>query len=349
MRILVYEFVTGGGYAGARVPASLAREGVAMRTALITDLAAIGEHEIVTATDSRFRRAVPAGVEQVVMDVARPASLGSLIERVDAVWLVAPETNRCLERLVARVERRGTLILGSSARAIGHASDKGRYPRRFARAGVRHPETVLLTSMTEARATVRRLGYPVVIKPRHGAGSRGVHIAHSARDLQRAARQIRRLQADDAALGRDAVEEFVVQRYVTGTPASVSLIADGHQAMALAVNAQRLKVSTDVSYRGGRTPLEHPFTGEAVDAALRACAAFPGLRGYIGVDLVLSDDGPVVIEVNPRLTTAYLGVRAALDENVAALAIDACHGILPQQPVVRRRVRFTTSGQVAAA
>ena len=107
--------------------------------------------------------------------------------------------------------------------------------------------------------------------------------------------------------------------------------------------------SSGFSYRGGRTPLIHPQAAAAVDAAIRTCAALPGLRGYVGVDLVLTDSGPVVIEVNARLTTAYLGVRAVLDENVAALALAACDGILPVRPVVQRRVRFTASGLVAAA
>ncbi len=142
---------------------------------------------------------------------------------------------------------------------------------------------------------------------------------------------------------------MVIQRYLPGTPASVSLLADGRRAVALAVSGQRVSASSGFSYRGGRTPLEHPQATAAVDAAIRACAAFPGLRGYVGVDVLLTEAGPLVIEVNPRLTTAYLGVRAVLDENVAKLAMVACDGVLPAPPVARRRVRFTVSGLVAAA
>ena len=54
MRILVHEFASGGGLAGRDVPASLGREGSAMLTALVADLAAIGCHEIVTTADPRF-------------------------------------------------------------------------------------------------------------------------------------------------------------------------------------------------------------------------------------------------------------------------------------------------------
>jgi predicted ATP-grasp superfamily ATP-dependent carboligase len=56
-----------------------------------------------------------------------------------------------------------------------------------------------------------------------------------------------------------------------------------------------------------------------------------------------------VIELNPRLTTAYLGVRAALEANVAALALEACAGRLPATPRARRTVRFTSAGRVVAA
>jgi predicted ATP-grasp superfamily ATP-dependent carboligase len=72
----------------------------------------------------------------------------------------------------------------------------------------------------------------------------------------------------------------------------------------------------------------------------------PGLRGYVGVDVMLSDAGAVVIEINPRLTTAYLGIRQAVRENVAELALAACAGVLPTPPVLRRSIRFSSDGRI---
>jgi predicted ATP-grasp superfamily ATP-dependent carboligase len=128
----------------------------------------------------------------------------------------------------------------------------------------------------------------------------------------------------------------------------VSLLADGHRAVPLAVNAQRVAAGAAFAYRGGSTPFDHPLAAAAADTATRTCAAIPGLRGYVGVDLVLTDAGPVVIEVNPRLTMAYLGVRAVLDGNLAALAMAACLGTLPAPPVVRRRARFSAAGLMSS-
>src|SRR2546425_87351 len=92
MRILVHEFFSGGGLAGRSVPASLAREGSAMLIALIADLAAIDGHQIVTTVDPRFPLSVPVGVDVITMSRARGTLLDTLISSVDAVWLVAPET-----------------------------------------------------------------------------------------------------------------------------------------------------------------------------------------------------------------------------------------------------------------
>jgi predicted ATP-grasp superfamily ATP-dependent carboligase len=341
MRILVFEFITGGGLAGRPVPRSLAREGLAMRTALVEDLAAIGCHGVVVTTDLRFARAAPRSVEVV------SGEIDALVDGCDAVWLVAPETNRCLERLTARIERSGKILLGPCASAVRRAADKSRLPGRLARIGIRHPETAVLSAGVSARTAAARIGYPVVIKPARGAGCSGVRLARHARDVALAMDHAHR--ADGSMPGRGSTGEggpLVMQQYVRGAAVSVSLVANGQRAVPLAVNAQRVTAAAGFSYRGGSTPCDHPQAAVAAEVASRTCAAFPGLRGYVGVDLVLTEAGPVVIEVNPRLTMAYVGMRAVFEENIASLALAACDGRLPARPVARGRARFSASGRV---
>ena len=345
MRILVHEFASGGGFAGRPVPASLACEGAAIRAGLIADLTALGCHRIVATADPRFPLTPGARVEVVPVAAGRPALSGDLIASVDAVWLVAPEIDRCLERLAATVERRRTRLLGPGAAAIERASDKASLSRRLLRCGVPHPATRVLRRDADAARAARTLGYPVVVKPARGAGCIGVSLARDARELDEA-----------IAIARHrAPGPLLLQRYVPGVAASVSLLCNGRRAVALSVNAQAVRPSPRFSYRGGRTPIAHPLASRAVDVALHTCRALPGLRGYIGVDVVLTESEAIVIEVNPRLTTAYLGVRAALNSgngglgaNLAGMVIATCEGQLPASPPLLRRVRFTSAGRITS-
>ena len=370
MRILVYEFASGGGFAGRPVVASLAREGRAMRDALVEDLALIGRHEIVMTTDPRFAQGAPPGVAVVPIGPRRALLPDDLLSSVDAVWLIAPETDGCLERLALSVERKGKTLFGPGSSAIRCASDKERLPRRLARCGVAHPQTHPLRAGESAAAIAERLGYPIVVKPRLGAGCEGVRLARDRRELataiQNAAhsqmwrrasalrsrspeglRHDSHLKNSLAPCGHDY--RILLQQYVRGVAASVSLISDGRRAVALSVNAQAVRASPAFSYRGGCTPLDHPLAGRAIEAAIRTCEALPNLRGYVGIDLVLTDAEAIVIEVNPRLTTAYLGVRSAMNgENIAAMAIDACRGKLPTPPRIGKSVQFTSSGRVVS-
>ena len=342
MQILLYEYASGGGLAGEPVPPSLGREGSAMRDALAADLAR-GNHRVLLPVDSRFPSRSRAGIETVEVEGPDPAGarLDRWIASSNAVWLIAPETGRCLERLAARVEAHGVALAGSGARAIARAADKGALASRFVRRGIPMPETRLVRRTTPSaslRSAALAVGYPVIVKPRYGAGSQGVVRVSNPAMLEAAV---------EAAGAINARATVILQQYIRGTAASVSVLANGSEACVLAVNGQAVSRARGFAYQGGVTPLEHSQVERATAMALAALQVLPGLRGYIGVDMVLSREGPVVIEVNPRLTTSYLGIRRSIRENVAQLGLAAAlDGDLPPAVRQQRRVRFDAVGRI---
>ena len=117
----------------------------------------------------------------------------------------------------------------------------------------------------------------------------------------------------------------MAQPWIEGVPLSLSLLCHQRAARLLSCNRQEIAV------REGRLSLDGLLVNAVPDAdgryaalANRIAAAIPGLWGYAGVDLIDAPDGPVVLEVNPRLTTSYCGLRRALGVNVGALVAGRC-------------------------
>ena len=70
----------------------------------------------------------------------------------------------------------------------------------------------------------------------------------------------------------------------------------------------------------------------------------PGLQGYVGVDLVLGEETCWLIEINPRPTTSYVGLRRVIDLNMAAAIWHACRRRLPARRGGRAAARGVRKG-----
>jgi tyramine---L-glutamate ligase len=303
VRIFVYEHVTGGGMADAPLPPGLLHEGELMLRTLLEELAACPGVELLTTRDARLP-AIP-GVESLCVPSAseRGAVFAGGASAADAVWPTAPETGGALEQLATEVERLGKVLLGCRPSAVHVAASKRRTARALAAAGI----PVVPTFTADALVPDRSGRW--ITKPDDGAGSEDTVMAE---DWPAA---LERLGADPARL--------VAQPWLDGESLSLSMLCADGQGLLLSCNRQRVRIS------GGRVtlaglevnvPIERLEELEAL--ASRVAKAVPGLWGYVGVDFVMNDRGPVVLEINPRLTTSYCGLGRALGINVAAMVLD---------------------------
>ena len=328
MRVFVSEFVCGGGWPGASLETSLAREGQAMLAALIEDVAKISGCEVVTTWGVRLGPCPLRDCEvRLINSVGdEPLQFRELIRDSDACWIIAPETNgellkRTLQfRLVNETEpprsspRR---FLGASDRAVMLASDKLPLATWFHERSIPTPET-LPFNPADRQSEVRWSG-PTIIKRRDGAGSQDMFLVREGFDLWNARHELGRLNEP---------ETFIQQPFIAGTALSVTLLIaeDGSVLDVFPVAEQHFSEDGHFKYRGGRMPADiSPESALAVQQlAERACRAVPGLTGYVGCDIVLPHGGePVLIEINPRLTSSYLGYRQLTDDNIPARLLDA--------------------------
>jgi predicted ATP-grasp superfamily ATP-dependent carboligase len=303
VRIFVYEHVTGGGMVGAPFPPGLVHEGELMLRTLLADLAACPGVELLCSRDTRLPPidgiesiAVGPGDDPFVAFARGAAS-------ADAVWPTAPETGRALERLSVQVEQLGKTLLGCRPAAVQIAASKRMTAETLSAAGI-----PVVPTVTAGAATPIWSGRWVT-KPDDGAGAEDTYLAD---DWAAAAG---RLGADPGRL--------VAQPWLEGPSISLSMLCAEGEALLLSCNRQRLRISDGQVALAG-LEVNARIEGSAAFAGLarRIAQAIPGLWGYVGVDLVLTEHGPVVLEVNPRLTTSYCGLGRALGINVAAMVLD---------------------------
>jgi tyramine---L-glutamate ligase len=299
-------------------------EGYAMLRGVSADFKASG-HEVAVLLDERIAELnAPLEADSVLpvksCGVAELA-FKAAAQEAEAVLVVAPEADGILQSLVETVEDASALSLNCLASAIGKASNKLALISEARQLGLHVPRTVLLDAangIDEVEAEARReLEYPFVAKPLWGAGCSGVNLVRNKGHLSM---YLQRLMSE--GLGA----RFVAQEFVEGVAASVSLIAARDKAFTVSLNGQNVVLSTpesSSSYAGGAIPLEHPLTLEAFTAAEKLVSSQCGFRGYVGVDMILTEDEPVVVEVNPRLTTSYVGLRKVAPFNVAQAMLNA--------------------------
>lgn len=322
MKIFVHECITAGGLGEGPVPATLVAEGRMMLEALLADLLDLQEHRLVVQVDRRYLPQLRPRADLQIVDSSDNYSqcLRQMVEEAEAAFLIAPETDGRLEAITTVVEGCAKLVVGSSAAGVRVAGDKMLTYRLLKEHSIPTPETLRLRQTDDPALIARRLGCPAVIKPIDGVGCHGVFIARRPSELERTIA---------AARQKTPGKDLLLQSYVDGIHASVSLLTDGSRSVPLTLNRQQIKGRSRLTYHGGCVSCEHPLRALAFHRAAEVVRAIPGLKGYVGIDLVLTDDDAVVIEVNPRLTTSYVGVRQVLRQNPAALILDAVAGKLP--------------------
>ena len=304
MRILLHEHFCSGGLAGQAADTSLLAAGAGMLRSLAEDFHVAG-HDVTVVLDTRVldeRAMFPLPGRVVTIDAASPQHAHDAFEEalatVDAALVIAPETDGLLVAAVERVEQAGVLNLGSSSAAVRVVSDKHALGRRLHAQGVVVPLGEL--GLEHASGMIARFG-EVVVKPNCGAGCVDTYACRSAADITRLPHRT----------------DWLVQPRIHGSAASVAFILSrSGQPIPLRAGMQTVEivgesVSGRLDYGGGRLPLTPELERRAIRLGMAALPHLRGLHGLVGIDLILGDTPATdtLIEVNPRPTVAYAGLR----------------------------------------
>ncbi len=303
--ILVHEWVTGGGAAGAHVPGSWVAEGHAMRRAIARDFAAIhgGRSRVIVTLDARLDDD-PGPWE--IRRIEGPHHSGRIVHmacEADFTVLVAPEAMGVLCDLTSCIQDAGGRVLGSSPEAVDLAGDKLRLAGWLAERGIDTPSS---RRVCPSLGLPTDAAYPAVLKPIDGAGSVDTFIILGPEELPREAR---------------ALDSAILQPLYPGRSMSASFLVDGRgKPWLIAIGEQHIQLKQGrFEYRGGRLPVDAPVDVRPIRAAVESV---PGLRGFVGADFIWEDRTrhATVLEINPRPTTSLVGLAGILPPGHLAAA-----------------------------
>ncbi len=210
--------------------------------------------------------------------------------------------------IVRQFEMQG-IWTASSSIAITRARDKLRSQQILTKAGVDTPKTLVSRNTADIDDLLEQIGLPVIIKLATGTHGNGVVLA----DTKKAAKSA--LQA--FYLYNEDGTNILLQEYVKESAGTdIRAFVVGSRVVA---SMQRQSLDDDFRsnlHKGGLgTSIK--LTDEEKKLAIRAAKAM-GLH-IAGVDLMRSDKGPVVLEVN---ASPGFGIERVTGRDVASKIIE---------------------------
>jgi phosphoribosylamine--glycine ligase len=197
--------------------------------------------------------------------------------------------------IVDRFRSRGLRVVGPRAEAAQLEGSKVFAKQFFQQHNIPTAAYTVCESPDHARMALGRFGYPVVLKADGLAAGKGVVIAHSAAEAEAALATLQ---------GRLVIEEFL-----KGEEVSFIALCDGRDVVPFAPTQDHKAV-----FDGDQGPntggmgaycdssiLIAAQTQDILDRVMRPTVAATGFTGFLYAGLMITPDGPKVLEFNVRM------------------------------------------------
>lgn len=171
MRILIYEFITGGGLIGSPLPPALQREGAMMRDALLADVMELSGIEAVVTQDPRCSLPPMNDAMQIIQPQQGEAGFALLqraVAKVDVVWPIAPDSE--LIRLAEIIRAAGKPAILSNEKTLALCVSKYATTRVLDEAGVN------VVPIFRSAMDIRGRSGQWISKPNDGSGGEGMRL-----------------------------------------------------------------------------------------------------------------------------------------------------------------------------
>ena len=246
----------------------------------------------------------PLTVEDVLSIYQKEKPLGAIVQFGGQTPL----------NIAAELERAGVRILGTSVETIDLAEDRDRFRKMMEKLGIPMPKSDMASTLEEALAAARRIGYPLMVRPSYVLGGRGMEVVYDEKMLQ---------QYVSAAVNVTPDRPILIDKFLeNAVEAEADAIADGADAFVPTV-MEHIELA---GIHSGDSACVIPPNSippkhlETICEYTRRIARELKVVGLMNMQYAIAQDVVYVLEANPRASRTVPLVSKVCGISMAKIA-----------------------------
>lgn len=185
-------------------------------------------------------------------------------------------------------------IPGVSQHTALLATDKGEMIKALKEHGVESPWYYIVDTLQELKETGKKITYPCIMKPTDNAASRGVALIHEYDGL---------IKSYAYSKEQSHSGQVIIEEYMEGPEVSVEVLSYKGNAHVLQITDKLTSGAPHFVELGHNQPsqLDKGTKEKICDVAVRAVKAIGIENGPAHVEIIVTTDGPKIVELGARL------------------------------------------------
>jgi carbamoyl-phosphate synthase large subunit len=222
--------------------------------------------------------------------------------------------------IARQLEEAGVKIIGTSPETIDLAEDRQRFAAVMTKLGIPQPESGMASTLDQAIAVAKRIGYPLIVRPSYVLGGRAMEVVHDEEMLREYVAKAVQISPE---------RPIYVDRFLQNAlEAEADAICDGTDAFVPAV-MEHIELAGVHSGDSAcvippvNIPQKHL---ETIEAYTKRVALELGVVGLINIQFAIEKDKVYILEANPRASRTVPIVSKVCNIPMARIAAQVMLG-----------------------
>ena len=291
-KILIYEHFTGGGIINEELcSTSLLSEAKIIVNSVIDEYCKSQEYQVCYFLDSRLE--LDNLGQSIVVKNSKKLSDIKLLKTFDLILPILPEQDMKLYSYCKFLTEQNIKTLISTPGTIRVLSDKFEFSSFCLKPNIPSVPSYLSNQINAIKSNT------IIEKDRYGVG-----CSH-----------VKKISKKDVIKRKKKV---IYQPYIKGDHYSLCVYFEKKSFKLLTLNEQDIIFDNNcIKLRSLKVNIKNSHYLEIFSILQKIHKFLPGLYAYVGIDIIINGNKILVIEINPRLTTSFAGIKDTLGINMS--------------------------------